>query len=475
MREACPCREWVTGPSQACRALSALQPAALHVIVPLRGRHYSVKGQLLWLSRHWHACSRLKMIISCMSNACACQQASKWLEKICRCQQRLLPLRWLHVRSNCNSRLQGKRKLQIEFLVALAPQLLVADLLEPWNSHETVPYGPYQRCGNSITRRLCAESLHHLRVRVPPGFDLQIIAGGLPKVQTLHFECQEPLDYLISGELGLRTLDISRNTACQQLYLGNILPGSLIVPHSCQVYLEANLHTMAQLLGSWDGIYRSVVGLKLHLNLDDDAEDESVLQKLPKLCAAFPRVTSLIMHMESYFEAAFGKSGHIDLQALAAFQHLTALQITCDVEGAGLTPDWQISVPSILSVTRLSIEILGALPEFHLHMPILGTRLHQLAVYTEHLDELFTYTTSRGLSERGLRLGALRVEGSSRGLPACHFLMPSNCVDPPACSLGNIHSYFQRAVDIPWASCGQFVDQLPSSSAGSAKRKRVFT
>ena len=115
-------------------------------------------------------------------NACACQQASKWLEKICRCQQRLLPLRWLHVRSNCNSRLQGKRKLQIEFLVALAPQLLVADLLEPWNSHETVPYGPYQRCGNSITRRLCAESLHHLRVRVPPGFDLQIIAGGLPKV-----------------------------------------------------------------------------------------------------------------------------------------------------------------------------------------------------------------------------------------------------------------------------------------------------
>ena len=471
------------GPSRTCRALNSVQPAALHVIVPvselrLGDGNYTVKGHFQWLSQHWHACTRLKITVSCGRGACACQQASKMLEKICRCQQRLLPLRWLHVRSECGCQFHGKRELQIELLVALAPRLLVADLLQPWRTGQAAPYGQYRRHANSMTRRLCCDSLHHLRVRITSGFDLRSIAGGLPKIQTLHFECQDPLDYYASGEVAPVTLDVSRNTACRQLCLGNIFPGSLIVPHGCQVYIEAKPQPMGDLLGSLNGTYRNVVGLKLHLGSYDDVEDESVLGKLPQLCAAFPRVQSLILHINATYLCLFGESGHVDLQALAALDQLTALQITCRLPASDLSasdlsdaepdaePDlsWRVSVPTILSLTWLSIEVLGANSGFHLDMPNLGLKLQQLAVYTEYLDELFLSAVSRCLSERSLRLGALRVAGSQGELsPACYYLMPASRADPPAGSLQEVEHFFRSAVDIPWASCGQFIDQLPGS------------
>ncbi|CAL5228221.1 g11311 [Coccomyxa viridis] len=216
----------------------------------------------------------------------------------------------------------GKLELPIELLVALAPDLVVADLLKPWSGGQAAPLGPWQGylsgpCwsrSSSITRRLCSESLHHLRVSLPLGFDPQVVAAGLPNVLTLHFECQEPLG-ACSYE-GARTLDISCNTACRQLCLGNILPGALIVPDGCRVYVDNALDNIVAFVGRLKGTHECVVGLNLHVGGWVDIE--TVFGHLTRVCAALPGVESLLLHIDASFEYAESGSAHIDLQAVAA-------------------------------------------------------------------------------------------------------------------------------------------------------------
>ena len=430
-----------------------------------------MERQFQWLSEHWHACTRLKITVCSSSKRGSgplCERACSMLEDICQSQQQMLPLRWLHVRSDFAGGASGN--LPIESLMVLAPQLLVADLLQPWSIKLNPSWGINMWCpGNSITRRLCSESLHHLRARIPTGFEVATMAVGLPNVQTLHFECQAPL-YHRHEKGGDCTLDISLSTACRQLYLGNILPRALIVPHGCQVYVEKHLHAISDAVRRLGGVYRCVVGLKLHLDLTGYRDHtaghlESALRALPSVCAAFPGVKSLIMHINVAFDFALRDgSPYIDLQAIAAFQHLTALQVTCnDLSRKSVSEGW-VNVPAIPSLTRMSIQVLGAHQGLNLDLPNLNSRLQQLAISTHFNDQLAVAKLSHGLVERGLRLACLRSEGSQGELsPACHYLTPVDCADPPAGSLQEVEHFFRSAVDIPWASFGQFVDQLPSS------------